>query len=57
VIYVDLWSDTSLSPSALLQRAVSAKLGELEDPLSAAFSMLKKVVTAARVFSARWSRA
>jgi hypothetical protein len=46
VIYVDLWSDTSLSPSALLQRAVSAKLGELEDPLSAAFSMLKKVVTA-----------
>jgi hypothetical protein len=38
VIYVDLWSDTSVSPSVLLQRAVRAKLGNLEDPLSAAFS-------------------
>jgi AAA domain len=28
VIYVDLWSDTSVSPSVLLQRAVRAKLGE-----------------------------
>src|SRR3984957_4611987 len=46
VIYVDLWSDTSVSPTALLQRAVRAKLGDLQDPLSAAFSMLKKVVTA-----------
>jgi hypothetical protein len=46
VIYVDLWSDTSVSPSALLQRAVRGKLGDLEDPLSAAFSMLKKVISA-----------
>jgi hypothetical protein len=46
VIYVDLWSDTSVSPSDLLQRAVRTKLGELEDPLSAAFSILKKVVSA-----------
>jgi hypothetical protein len=46
VIYVDLWSDTSVSPSALLHRAVRAKLAELQDPLSAAFSVLKKVVSA-----------
>jgi hypothetical protein len=46
VIYVDLWSDTSVSPSTLLHRAVRAKLGELEDPLSAAFLVLKKVVSA-----------
>ena len=46
VIYVDLWSDTSVSPSALLQRAVRGKLSDLENPLSAAFSLLKKVVSA-----------
>ena len=46
MIYVDLWSDTSVSPTALLQRAVRAKLGDLEDPLSAAFSVLRKVVSA-----------
>ena len=46
VIYVDLWSDTSVSPTALLQRAVRAKLGDLEDPLSAAFAVLKKLVSA-----------
>src|ERR1700676_21897 len=28
VIYVDLWSDTTVSPSVLLQRAVRTKLGE-----------------------------
>src|ERR1051325_5051328 len=38
VIYVDLWSDTSVSPCDLLQRAVRTKFGELENPLSAAFS-------------------
>lgn len=43
---MDLWSDTSVSPSVLLQRAVRAKLGDLEDPLSAAFSVLKKMVSA-----------
>jgi hypothetical protein len=46
VIYVDLWSDTAISPSVLLQRAVRAKLGELQNPLSAAFSILKRVVSA-----------
>lgn len=46
VIYVDLWSDTSVAPSVLLQRAARTKLGELEDPLSTAFSTLKKIVSA-----------
>ena len=32
VIYVDLWSDTSVSPTALLQRAVRAKLSAQELP-------------------------
>ena len=46
VIYVDLWADTSVSPSDLLRRAVRTKLGELENPLSAAFSILKTVLKA-----------
>jgi hypothetical protein len=46
VIYVDLWSDTALPPSVLLQRAVRAKLGDLQNPLSAAFAVLKQVVSA-----------
>ena len=46
VIYIDLWSDTTLSPSALLQRAVRTKLADLQNPLSAAFRVLKKVVNA-----------
>jgi hypothetical protein len=46
VIYIDLWSDTTLSPSALLHRAVRAKITDLQNPLSAAFSVLKKIVNA-----------
>jgi hypothetical protein len=46
VIYVDLWSDTTVSPSALLHRAVRSALSELQNPLSATFAALKKVVSA-----------
>ncbi len=46
VIYIDLWSDTTRSPTALLHRAVHTKLTDLQNPLSAAFSVLKKVANA-----------
>ncbi len=46
VIYVDLWSNVSIPPSELILRAVRAKLRELEDPRSAIWSVLKRVVTA-----------
>jgi len=46
VIYVDLWSNVQVSPAELILRAVRAKLRELENPLSATWSVLKKVVSA-----------
>ena len=46
VIYVDLWSNVSISPAELILRAVRAKLRELQDPTSAIWAALKRVVRA-----------
>jgi hypothetical protein len=46
VIYVDLWSNVSISPSELILRAVRVKLRQLEDPTSAIWTALKRVVRA-----------
>jgi hypothetical protein len=43
VIYVDLWSDTLTSPSALLHKAIGEKLVELEKPSSSALEQISKV--------------
>jgi len=43
VIYVDLWSDTLVSPSKLLHTAIRQTLQDLETPSSALLDRLKRI--------------
>jgi hypothetical protein len=43
VIYVDLWSDTKVSPAALVQAAVRHTLTQLATPSSAVLARLKRI--------------
>lgn len=43
VIYVDLWTDTQVSPLTLLLAAVRKTLVELQTPTSSILQMLKRV--------------
>ena len=47
VIYVDLWSDTKVSPGELVHRAVRHALAELQSPTSSLLANLKHVDMAA----------
>ena len=43
VIYVDLWSDTKVSPAALVQAAVRQTLGQLATPTSPVLARLQRI--------------
>lgn len=43
VIYVDLWSNTQANPAALVHGAIRKALGELQSPVGAMASRLKKL--------------
>jgi len=50
VIYVDLWSDTKVSPAELVHRAVRHALAELQSPTSPLLAKIKQVNVAAMGF-------
>jgi len=49
VIYVDLWSDTQIDPSKLIQESIQKTLTELETPGSKLLSLLSRVTATAEM--------